>query len=331
MSATEFDIIRRYFARQESEKLVSRNDVVLGIGDDAALLTPPSGKLLVVTSDTLVSGVHFPNNTSPESIGYKSLAVNLSDLAAMGAEPAWFTLSITLPESDESWLDQFAKGMFALAQEHNVQLVGGDTTRGPLTITIQAMGFVPEGLALTRSGAQVDDAIYVTGTLGDAGAGLKIKQDRVTASDSVYQVLVDRLERPSPRVAEGMALRGLANAVIDISDGLSADLDHILSASHVGADILVDSIPLSNAFRELDGPNTVKIAVSSGDDYELCFTVPGEKTGEAQEKLDTLGCQCTKIGTITSHADKLRWLDHAGNELRWQPAGYEHFSSDMRD
>lgn len=331
MSATEFDIIRRYFACQDTDGQVGRDDVVLGIGDDAALLTPPSGKLLVVTSDTLVSDVHFPGETSPESIGYKSLAVSLSDLAAMGAEPAWFTLSITLPEADEDWLEQFARGLFTLAREHSIQLVGGDTTRGPLSITIQAMGFVPEGLALTRSGAQVGDAVYVTGTVGDAGAGLRIRQGKLTISESESAVLLDRLERPSPRVDAGVALRGLASAAIDISDGLSVDLGHILTDSQVGADIQVNSIPLSEAFQKLLLPDAIQRAVSSGDDYELCFTVSVEKADEAREKLDALGCHCTKIGTITPATGTLRWLDHAGNDLHWSTTGYEHFSANVSD
>lgn len=326
MSSSEFEIIRRFFVNQKTGRQTSRSDVVLGIGDDAALLTPPSGQTLVVTSDTLVSGIHFPESTSPKSIGYKSLAVNLSDLASMGAEPAWFTLSITLPNDNEDWLEQFAQGLFSLARDHNIQLVGGDTTRGPLSITIQAMGFVPEGEALTRSGAKVGDAVYVTGTIGDASAGLKIKQRQLSASDSVASVLVTRLERPSPRVTEGLALRGLASAMIDISDGLSADLGHILTGSKVGADISVDDIPVSDAYLSLAIRDGRQLAVSGGDDYELCFTVPAENEKEVQEKFAESGYRCTRIGTISSQSGVIRWLDNAGNKLNWNPTGYEHFS-----
>lgn len=326
MSSSEFEIIRRFFANHEIGKHISRTDVVLGIGDDAALLTPPTGQSLVVTSDTLVSGVHFPENTSPELIGYKSLAVNLSDLASMGAEPAWFTLSISLQDASDDWLDQFAQGLFSLAREHNIQLVGGDTTHGPLSITIQAMGFVPEGEALTRSGAKLEDAVYVTGNIGDAAAGLKIKQDQLSASEVVAGELVERLEKPSPRVAVGLALRGLASAVIDISDGLSADLEHILTASNVGADISVDDVPLSDALQSLAIDDARQLAVSGGDDYELCFTAPAENQIKIQEKLKALGCRCTRIGTIVSGSGVLRWFDATGNELNWSPTGYEHFS-----
>lgn len=323
MSSSEFDIIRRFFSNQQAD----RSDVALGIGDDAALLSPPAGQTLVVTSDTLVNGVHFPESTSPESIGFKSLAVNLSDLASMGAEPAWFTLAITLPESDEVWLDQFANGLFELANHFNIQLVGGDTTRGSLNITIQAMGFVPEGQAIARSGAREGDAVYITGTLGDASAGLQIIQGKISVSDSIASDLVERLEKPSPRIVEGLALRNLASAMIDISDGLSADLGHILTASSVGADISVENIPISYALQRLELTNTRQLAVTGGDDYELCYTVPVANEKEVQQKLDALGCRWSRIGTITSQSGSLRWLDHAGNELNWGRMGYDHFTS----
>lgn len=322
MSSSEFDLIRRYFTGKQSH----REDVVLGIGDDAAVLSPPPDYSLVVTTDTLVSGVHFPEDTQPEAIGYKSLAVNLSDLASMGARPAWFTLSITLPDEDERWLTEFARGLLTLADEFHIQLIGGDTTRGPLSITIQAMGFVPENKALTRSGAKVGDAIYVTGTVGDAGAGLKLKQGQLSAIESIATELIDRLEHPRPRIAEGMALLELASAAIDISDGLSADLSHILTASKVGADISVDDIPLSSAYLSLEPVNTWQQAVSSGDDYELCFTVPPDNEEEVKQKLDASGCRCTRIGAISSQSDTVRWLDHQGNEINLTVTGYDHFA-----
>ena len=321
MISSEFDIIRRYFSQQQS----FRADVNLGIGDDAALLQPPADQMLVVTTDTLVSGVHFPENTDAVSVGYKVLAVSLSDLAAMGAEPAWMTLAITLPQSDENWLTDFARGLFSLAQEHNIQLVGGDTTRGPLSITVQAMGFVPQQQALMRSGAKAGDGIYVTGTLGDAGAGLKLIKKELSAEEAIAHELHDRLNRPTPRVAAGLALRELASAVIDISDGLSSDLGHILEASHVGADIMIEALPLSNAFRSLKLENAWQLAVSAGDDYELCFTVPAEREQSVQQQLDTKGIQWTRIGVITSQPG-LRWHDKAGNELSLTNSGYDHFS-----
>lgn len=330
MSSTEFDIIRRFFLEKsidrENVKQLERPDVILGIGDDAAVVSPPQGQSLIVTTDTLTSGVHFPEDTSPESVGYKSLAVNLSDLASMGAEPAWFTLSITLPDSNEDWLQQFSKGLFTLAHEHHIQLIGGDTTRGPLCITIQAMGFTPEGEALTRSGAGVGDAVYVTGTIGDASAGLKIKQKQLQIAESISNELIGRLNRPTPRVREGILLRGLASAVIDISDGLGADLMHILTASHVGADISITDIPLSNALQSLEQNNSWQQAVSGGDDYELCFTLPEINERVARQKLEAMGCRCTRIGTITPQPQCLRWRDQEGNEVKWEASGYDHFN-----
>ncbi len=330
MSSSEFDIIRRYFTDQQS----SREDVSLGIGDDAALLRPPAGQSLVVSTDTLVSGVHFPIDTTPETIGHKALAVNLSDMAAMGAEPAWFTLSITLPDADENWLRLFSQGLFALAREHAVQLVGGDTTHGPphapLSITIQIMGFVPEGEALMRNGAVAGDGIYVTGTLGDAGAGLQVKQGQFKSLPSVSKILLNKLDLPSPQIAAGLALRGLANAAIDISDGLSADLGHVLAASNVGADINVDKLPLSDAFQSLKLTDGWQLAVSAGDDYELCFTVSKFHKKEMQQKLNALGCTCTNIGTV-SQQEGVRWIGEKDKECKLSLTGYDHFKNDYKN
>ena len=325
MTGSEFDLIRRYFTDKQS----NRADVNLTIGDDAALLQPPSGQSLVVSVDTLVSGVHFPENTSPEAIAHKALAVNLSDMAAMGAEPSWFTLAITLPGVDEIWLTQFSKGLFALAREFNVQLVGGDTTRssphGPLSITIQMMGFVPEGEALTRSGAVAGDSIYVTGSLGSAAAGLQVKQGILNPPASIANQLLEKLERPQPRVAVGLALRGLANAAIDISDGLAADLGHILTASNVGADISIEKLPLSDAFQSLMLTGGWQLAASAGDDYELCFTVNKFNEKEILKKFTSLECSCTKIGTISAQTG-LRWFDKSDSEQVLSLTGYDHFN-----
>lgn len=325
MTGSEFDIIRRYFTDKQS----NRTDVNLAIGDDAALLRPPSGQSLVVSVDTLVSGVHFPENTSPEAVGHKALAVNLSDMAAMGAEPSWFTLAITLPGVDENWLTQFSKGLFALARDFNIQLVGGDTTHssphGPLSITIQMMGFVPEGQALTRSGTVAGDSIYVTGSLGDAAAGLQVKQGKLNPPTSIAKQLLDKLEKPQPRVAVGLALRGLANAAIDISDGLAADLGHVLTASNVGADISINKLPLSDAFQSLMLTDGWQLAASAGDDYELCFTVNKSSEKEMLKILNSPGSTCTKIGTISAQPG-LRWFDKSDSEQMLSLTGYDHFN-----
>lgn len=321
MSSSEFDIIRRYFSRQG----MGREDVSCGIGDDAALLLPPPGHELVVTVDTLIAGVHFPENTSAEAIGHKALAVNLSDLAAMGAAPAWLTLALTLPAANDGWLKDFAHGFFSLAQQFEAQLVGGDTTRGPLSITVQAMGFVPLGKALTRGCAQAGDGIFVTGSLGDAAAGLQILQARLRAAGALEAALVERLERPTPRVAEGYLLRGLASAAIDVSDGLAADLGHILEASGVGAEILLDQLPLSPAFQSLDLENNWQLAVSGGDDYELCFTVPPAHEAEVMERFTTVAVPCTRIGEIKLQSG-MCWQDAAGKMAALPLAGYDHFA-----
>lgn len=321
MASSEFDLIRQYFEQPFRQQKKPRPDVLLGIGDDAALLAPPPGMSLVVTVDSFVADVHFPSDTAPEAVGHKALAINLSDLAAMGAEPMWLTLAITLPEANAAWLDAFAHGFFSLADEYGVQLVGGDTCRGPLSITVQAIGRVPEGRALTRRGAQVGDGIFVTGTLGDAAAGLQVHEGRLQGADE----LVVCLERPTPRVAAGIALRGLANSAIDISDGLVADLAHILDASGVGADIQIEHLPLSTAFRGLELPDRWQLAVSGGDDYELCFTLSPALEIDTLERFDALGCLCTRIGTVSAQSG-LRWQDGMGNSLLLPWMGFDHFA-----
>lgn len=321
MIRSEFDIIRQYFTQQP----ISRDDVALGIGDDAALLSPPAGQELVVTVDTLVAGVHFSPAISPQNLGHKALAVNLSDLAAMGAEPTWVTLALTLPQADEKWLDGFARGFFHLAQLYDVQLVGGDTTRGPLCISVQAMGLVPEKHALTRSGAQAGDGIYVTGSLGDAGAGLLIQKAKQVANEAVTGALLGRLEHPEPRVTAGYMLHGLASAAIDISDGLAADLNHILEARGVGADIRISALPLSAEFLSLQLENAWQFAVSAGEDYELCFTVPPAHEAEIREHFSALGCPLACIGEISSKPG-MRWLNDEGRAFSLTKYGYDHFA-----
>ncbi len=315
---SEFELIDRWFKRMSS-----RADVLLGVGDDAALLQVPPGRQLAVTVDTLVAGVHFPHETDAVSIGHKSLAVNLSDLAAMGAEPAWVTLALTLPQADEDWLAGFSHGFLELAEACGVSLVGGDTTRGPLSITVQASGFVPDGLALRRSGARPGDALCVTGSLGDAGLGLAWLLGERTLPPKVGQAVRERLDRPAPRIAAGLALRGLASAAIDISDGLAADLRHILQASGVGATVDVDALPLSEPVRTQSDAR--ELALASGDDYELLFAVAPADEQETVARLQAQGLRCTRIGRVEVEPG-LRLTNADGSPYAAAtPRGYDHF------
>jgi thiamine-monophosphate kinase len=319
MAAGEFELIERFFGAGGA----ARPDVLLGIGDDAALLDVGAEQALALCVDTLVEGVHFPPDAPPESVGHKALAVNLSDLAAMGARPTWALLSLTLPQVDESWLLSFSRGLKALAREHGVALVGGDTTRGPLAVSIQLAGWVPPEQALRRDRARAGDAIYVSGRLGDAAAGLAIWQDKHGARHGAEEAqLIERLHRPQPRVALGQALLGRAHAAIDISDGLLADLGHVLTRSAVGARIEIERLPLSPALRRLHGDEQARrVALSGGDDYELCFTMP---TG-AQTGLEGLGVPVTRIGLIEP-APGLRLCRSDGTPFdAGDAAGYEHF------
>ena len=317
----EFELIRRYFGQLTPP----RDDVALGIGDDAALLKPPRGHEVVVTTDTLVAGRHFPDDTDPQAIGWKALAVNLSDLAARGAEPRWFTLALTLRMADPDWLAGFAAGLGALAREAGVALVGGDTTQGAVSITITAMGTVPAGKAVRRSRAKVGDAICVTGTLGDAALALRLGQaeSRGEAHSAELEKLRARLNRPVPRVAVGKALRGLAHAAIDLSDGLAGDLSHILEASSVGAEVRANKLPMSAAFKALSEPDArLDLQVSGGDDYELCVCLPPSQVETLRKKLDV---PLTEIGRIIKGKD-LSVLDARGKKIPIQPYGYRHFS-----
>lgn len=317
---TEFELIRTFFARQD----VARADVVAGIGDDAALLQPPPGQQLAVTSDLLVSGIHFLHDADPYLLGHKALAVNLSDLAAMGAEPAWFMLNLALPRADAKWLEPFCRGMFELAREHKVQLVGGDTSRGPLTIAIEAHGFVPKEQALRRSDAKAGDRIYVTGTLGDAALALRHRLGGIRLPERDLAAVADRMDRPVPRVREGMMLRGIAHSAIDISDGLLADLGHILEMSRVGARISLDKIPVSPVCRSHLHETGWDLVLASGDDYELCFTVP-EQHAAALEKLRP-ACGFRQIGVIETEPG-LRIIDETGKPYRPRQTGHDHFSN----
>jgi thiamine-monophosphate kinase len=306
------------------QRVKSRSDVVLGIGDDAALLNVPNDHYLVVSTDTLNSGVHFPEETAAEDIGYKALAVNLSDLAAMGATPAWASLAISLPLTDVDWLEKFLDGFFELADEHDVQLIGGDTTQGPLSITITAHGFVPKDQALRRDAAKPGDEIWVTGSIGDAAGGLA--QWKAQGLQSAK--LRHRLDRPTPRVNVGIALRGIANAAIDISDGLVADLSHILHASKVGAEIEVCRVPMSKPLLDHfpDDQARYRLQLAGGDDYELCFTAPAHQSLAIEQAL----AECDVVGTVVGHVvsgTELKCFDENGELFELQQKGFEHFSA----
>ena len=321
-TALEFDLIQRI-----RQRAGTRDDVVLGIGDDAALLQPPVGRQLVVAMDALNAGVHFPVDTTPADIGWKALAVNLSDLAAMGAEPAWCTLSLSLPEPDAAWLDAFLDGFLDLADRHRVSLVGGDTTRGPLSVCVTVHGFVEPERALRRDGARVGDDVWVTGTLGDAAAALShlLAGQGTLAEAEPLAALRRRLDRPEPRVAVGLALAGIAHAAIDVSDGLLADLGHVARASGVSIHVDVDALPTSDPLQAtLDAEARRALQATGGDDYELCFTAPVHARDRIVSLAARLGQGIARIGRVTEgegvHA-------HRADGTGWHPrrSGYSHF------
>jgi thiamine-monophosphate kinase len=316
----EFDLIETFFKRNRNPK-----EVILGIGDDSAIVTTLPGEQLVITADMLVEGTHFYNTVSAGDVGYKSLAVNLSDLAAMGATPKWYTLSLCMQEVDRSWLTSFTHGLFELADKYQTILVGGDTTKGPLNISIQALGVIPNGEAVTRAGAKTGDDIYVTGTLGDAALGLLGLQGKVDLNTDAARACELRLHRPTPRVEVGIALRNDVHAMIDCSDGFAADLGHILSSSEKGAEIQLEKIPLASAVDAwMVDTNDWRVPLTGGDDYELIFTAPLEK----QQRIDALSgellCPFTRVGTITDAASAKYYLPN-GQTLNLQSKGYTHF------
>jgi len=323
MAIGEFDLIARYFDRVRS----ARRDVVLGIGDDCALLSVDEKRQIAVSTDTLVSGIHFLPTISPRDLGYKSLAVNLSDLAAMGADPAWLSLALTLPEVDEDWLAAYSDSLFEQLDYYGMQLVGGDTTRGPLSLTLTIQGLIPAGRAILRSGAHIGDWIYVTGTLGDSAAGLALLEDRLeVTSVPDRQYLLERHLRPQPRILQGQALRDLASSAIDLSDGLISDLRHILDSSDCGARIHLEDLPYSTALRRQVSPEqALRWALSGGEDYELCFTVPEINRGALDVALGHTGADFTCIGQIGPRSEGLHLLlDNQPVDLDWQ--GYDHFN-----
>ena len=315
---SEFELIRRFFTRVTPGTL-------LGVGDDAALLHVSRGMELAVSTDMFVSGTHFFPDTDPFFLGYKALAVNLSDMAAMAAQPRWATLALSLPEVNEVWLKKFSAGLFALADEHHVELIGGDTTRGSLNLCITIMGEVPHGAALRRSGAQVGDDVWVSGVLGDAALALAHMQGHMQLAAKDFAACALALHQPKPRVALGLALRGVAHSAIDISDGLLADLGHILDCSNVGAEIAFDALPISCALQlYLEQPLGKHCLLVGGDDYELCFTVSVTHRSEVEKIATNLGLLLTRIGTITAEKKcTVRAVD--GSIINMEESGYDHF------
>lgn len=321
MALGEFQLIDRFFRRLGA----ARSDVVLGVGDDAAVLRSPPGEELVVATDTLVEGVHFPKGSAARSIGHRALAVNLSDLAAMGARPAWATLALTLPAADEGWLAEFAAGFEALALRHGVALVGGDTTSGPLAVTVTLLGHAAIGTALTRSGASPGDRIFVSGTPGDAAAGLALIERRLEqGTPGVRDELLRRFLFPEPRVDLGYTLLDFASAVIDISDGLAADAGKLAAASGCGARIEADRLPLSKALLECAGEERTRLlALTGGDDYELLFAVPPARLAMLEARLAAQACRTTAIGVLREEPGLE--VRAGAQRLELPRAGFDHF------
>jgi thiamine-monophosphate kinase len=321
MALSEFELITRFFGRCGA----SRADVILGVGDDGAVLECPPDAQLVAAIDSLVEGVHFPVGSPARSIGHRALAVNLSDLAAMGAQPAWALLALALPEANEAWLTEFSAGLDALARLHRVALVGGDTCAGKLCVTVQILGFVPRAAALTRSGGQPGDAVFVSGTPGDSAAGLMLEQGRLTVSDAVEaQWLLERFRYPTPRLALGVALRGIASACIDVSDGLLGDCARLAHASGCGVRVDYDSIPVSAPLRAALGEEGAReLALTGGEDYELCFTVPAAKLDEFSTRCPASEFGWTRIGILTQEPGPL--VQRGATVMQVSHRGFDHF------
>ncbi|MDR5737527.1 thiamine-phosphate kinase [Caballeronia sp. LZ016] len=326
---SEFSLIDRFFARRAKAPASRQGDAPLGIGDDCALIAPPAGHQFAISTDMLVEGRHFFPDVDPQALGHKALAVNLSDLAAMGAKPHAFTLALALPRADEAWLEAFSDGMFALADRFGCALIGGDTTSGPLNICITVFGDVSHRAALRRDAAQPGDDIYVSGALGDARAGLGAMLGEWQAPEGAASAWKRALERPEPRVALGMALGGVAHAALDISDGLAGDLMHIMKRSNVRATVNADAVPCSDAVRAM--PNTARrqCTLAGGDDYELCFTAPSAAREAIARIGERVGVPLTRIGKIESSGlPEIAWRDSAGAPLSLTLQGFDHFHAD---
>lgn len=332
MASDEFDIIRRFF--NAGDLAFPIPELGLGIGDDCALLRPASGMQLALSMDILQEGVHFLPNADPYLLGQRTLLVNLSDLAAMGARPLCFTLGLCLPVADEVWLGGFSAGLAQVAREHLCPLIGGDLsaaspTHGSKTLCVQVHGELPVGAGLRRSGAKPGDLIFVTGSLGDAAAGLQVLRNecKETLSRVHRAALIDAFYVPESRVEAGILLRPLASSCIDLSDGLASDLGHILRASGVGAHIALEALPLSDAIRAAHSAAQQRhLAIAGGDDYELCFTMPPEKEGAMRQALESIGVPVTNIGVITEGAS-IQWREH-GEPIALEVSGYKHFHAE---
>jgi len=318
----EFELIKHFF----TEQTVKRKDVLLGIGDDCAVVASTEKQNIVVTTDTLVAGVHFPLDTPARAIGHKAVAVNLSDIAAMGAKPSWLSLAITMPDVNDVWLGEFCAGVFDLCEYYNVELIGGDTTQGPLSITITAQGLTPENNYLSRAGAKTGDWLYVTGDIGDAALALQQIKQEVSVESEFIEAIRKKLDYPKPRVLAGQTLREYASAAIDISDGLIVDLEHICQASNVGANIVLDAIPLSNIMRDsLLLEDAINLALTGGDDYELLFTVSEDNKVGMETALSHAGTPVTCIGQINASQTISTTLNNKPVPIAH--AGFEHFSA----
>ena len=318
----EFDLIKRYFSRKSLQ-----NGVSLSVGDDCAITSIPSGYQLAITTDTLVEGTHFLPSISPADLAYKSVAVNLSDLAAMGATPTWMSLALTLPEIKEAWLAEFSQSLFAILDRYGVSLIGGDTTKGPLSITLTAQGFLPKNQGLFRHQAKVGDWIFVSGFLGDSAAGLDLLLQNRKIENESDRYFIQRHLHPTPRVELGLALRSFSCCALDISDGLLADLGHILERSQVGAEIYLENLPLSRHLcTQYEQTQVEKFALTGGEDYELCFTVSEEKREEMEQVLRSQGIKVTRIGQILPATSGLNLLKNGKKMALPTHIGFDHFS-----
>ncbi|MGD9843517.1 MAG: thiamine-phosphate kinase [Steroidobacteraceae bacterium] len=317
----EFDLIKRYFTPTGYSA-----DVLLGVGDDAAVLAVPDGYRLVTAVDTLVAGAHFPLDTAAADIAYRALAVNLSDMAAMGAKPQWFTLSLCIPDANESWLSEFANSLQQLAARYDVQLVGGDTVKGPLTISVQILGLVEQDQWLTRAAAQPGDVVFVSGVPGEAAGGLQLLlQSDLRAEEHHRQQLLERFYRPTPRIELGLMLSTLASAAMDVSDGLLTDLRKLCAASQCGARVQLESLPQSAALVNVFGTSLAEhYALQGGDDYELLFTVPSEKLLRVEAAIADLGVVCTPLGRIVSEPTVQCYRGNATSPI--VDSGFDHFA-----
>lgn len=328
IALTEHELIKKYFTNQS----VERDDVILSIGDDGAIVAVPPGQQLVISTDLFAEGTHFLKTWEAFDVGHRVLSASLSDLAAMAAKPAWVTLGLSMPSANETWLDGFCQGFFATAKRYGIQLIGGDTNQGPWVISVQVHGFVDAGLALLRGGANVGDLIYVTGELGSSGFALQCLHPTYGLTETERQAMMHRLFRPTPQIETGQQLAGIASAAIDISDGLASDLTHIIASSQVGATLQIDALPINPILKKyLPLAKARQLALSHGDDYELCFTIAPKHQQELEHRLTQCQCSFSQIGTITL-TPGLVCLEANGQPYPLpQTLGFEHFSHENKD